>query len=780
MFQFNVLGGAALEGPDGPVSGRAAHKRRLALLAVLAVARGRPVSRERLLGLLWPDSPTQPARHLLSESLSVLRRELGEHAFVCRGDDLLLNGEVVACDLNAFEAAVDREDPAEVVALYVGPFMDGFYVSEAPDFERWVEGERDRVGRAYAKALEALAEERERSDDPPGAVEFWRRLALHDPYSSRVALRLVQALAAAGEREAALRHAAVHAAFVRMELGTEPAAELRELVARLRHVPPPTAREPAPPPAVAEPASNEATDSPQAANAPGETLPHLPEWGDSMEEGTATGAALVGSNPAVPMDTVRGGVERRTAALWFADIVDYSSLLARDPDGARRVLEVLQETARREVRRGDGHLVEFIGDGVLAEFSDVDSCARAAVRLVRAFERGTREVGAPATLRVGVHFGAVSVTDDGGVYGEAVSVATRLQARANPGQVIASGEVRDRVRTGVEFRFAGCGMVAVPGEPAPIPSYDLRLERLKKQATPGAPADKRMEGPRRGTRRTGRVVMGVGTAVALGIGVLVYMLATRSSVTADPRLDPNRIAVLYLAPNSSEPELRALARGLTDQLIHELSQVDALDVVPPSGVRPFRDRNVPLDSVALALRAGTLLEGSLARSGERLRLTLYLIDAFSGERLRSTVLHARVGDPFVLEEQLAREASRFLRWRLGRTLEVRTHSFGDTKRIGPAMAVAGRAGSRGGAGAARGTRLAEDRDGTACACVCRLAVDPGGVRRHALGRAGSAPGLGGRAARAALPGGREGEADAGGARARPPCAAAAAGQPAGA
>lgn len=675
MFQFNVLGGSALEGPDGPVSGRAAHKRRLALLAVLAVARGRTISRERLLGLLWPDSPTQPARHLLSESLSVLRRELGEDVFVCRGDDLVLNREVVACDLDAFEAAVDRGDLVEAVALYLGPFLDGFYVSEAPDFERWVEGERDRLGRAYAKALEALAEERERSEDLVAAADCWRRLAIHDPYSSRVALRLVQALAAAGEREAALRHAAVHAAFVREELGTEPAAELREFVGRLRHVPPPAARESAQPPAVGESPSNEAPDRPQPANASGETLPRSPEPEESMAGSTAGEAASAGRNPAVPVDTARGGAERRTAALWFADVVGYSSLIARDADGARRVLEVLQETARREVRRGDGHLVEFIGDGVLAEFSDVDSCARAAVRLVRAFERRTREVGAPATLRVGVHFGAVSVTDDGGVYGEAVSVATRLQARADPGQVIASGEVRARVRTGVEFRFAGCGMVAVPGESAPIPSYDLRLERSREPATLGARADKRVEGPRRRTQRTGWVFIGVGLAVVLGIGVLLY-LATRSSSTANPRLNPNRVAVLYLAPNSSEPELRALAKGLTDQLIHELSQVDALDVVPPSGVRPYRDHNVPLDSVALALRAGTLLEGSLARSGERLRLTLYLIDAASGERLRSTVLHAQVGDPFVLEEQLAREASRFLRWRLGRTLEVRTHSSG--------------------------------------------------------------------------------------------------------
>ncbi|MBV9110749.1 MAG: winged helix-turn-helix domain-containing protein, partial [Gemmatimonadetes bacterium] len=81
MFTLNLLGGAAFQGRNGPVTGKAAHTRRVALLAILAAARGRTVGRERLIGLLWPEHRAAAARHLLSESLYVLRKELGESAF---------------------------------------------------------------------------------------------------------------------------------------------------------------------------------------------------------------------------------------------------------------------------------------------------------------------------------------------------------------------------------------------------------------------------------------------------------------------------------------------------------------------------------------------------------------------------------------------------------------------------------------------------------------------------------------------------------------------------
>lgn len=232
-FELRAFGGAVLAGPDGPVQGRAAHRRRLALLAILAAASGRTLGRERILGYLWPDQPSDAGRHQLSEALYVLRKAVGEGAFVTAGDEVGINPAVIAADVARFREAVGAGRFGEAVELYRGPFLDGFYVADAPEFERWVEEERSALAEAFADAVQSLAERCEAGSDWRGAAGWWRRLAAHDPYSSRVALRLMSALAAADERAAALKHAAAHAAFLREELGVDPDAAVAELAERL-------------------------------------------------------------------------------------------------------------------------------------------------------------------------------------------------------------------------------------------------------------------------------------------------------------------------------------------------------------------------------------------------------------------------------------------------------------------------------------------------------------------------------------------------------------------
>lgn len=259
MFVLKVLGGAALLRGGVPVTGRAVHRRRLALLALLASARGRMVRRERLIGYLWPEHPGDSARHLLSESLYILRKAVGEDMFVSAGDEIALDPATVRSDLADFLSALEADDPEGAVAAYGGPFLDGFVVSDAPEFERWSEEERDRHARAFARALEQLAEGREAEGDYRGAAEWWKQLARHDPFSSRIALRTMQALEAGGERAAAIRHATAHAALMRAEMEAEPDAAVEEFALRLRE--PPRNPEPTPMPtfAAAPPAPAVAT-----------------------------------------------------------------------------------------------------------------------------------------------------------------------------------------------------------------------------------------------------------------------------------------------------------------------------------------------------------------------------------------------------------------------------------------------------------------------------------------------------------------------------------------
>ena len=235
IFHLRLFGTPSLERSDGvPVSGRATQRHRLALLALLAIAPGQRLSRDKLIALLWPESDQDRGRNLLSVATYVLRSALGEEAMVTLGDDLRLSTEIVRADVWEFELACERDDHARAVDIYGGALLDGFFLSEAPEFEQWIERERNRFGSLYGSALEALADRAEAEGQRDKAVEWWKARAAHDPYDSRVALRLAQALSASGNPAGALRHVSMHERLLQSELGVAPSAELAAFAERLR------------------------------------------------------------------------------------------------------------------------------------------------------------------------------------------------------------------------------------------------------------------------------------------------------------------------------------------------------------------------------------------------------------------------------------------------------------------------------------------------------------------------------------------------------------------
>ena len=256
MFSLKLLGGASIQTPSGPLTGRATQRRRIALLAMLAVARTRGVSRDKAVAYLWPEQDGEHGRPLLSDSIYRVNQALGGEAILSTSDDLRLSPELLPSDVAEFEDAIERGEWQRAAELYAGPFLDGFFVSDAEEFERWADTERARLGRAYARALEALGEDAERRKDVVEAVRWWRALAAHDPYSSRVAVRLMRALDQAGDRAAALQHARVHAMLLAEEFGTEPDAAVAELAASMRAQP--IATPPPAPPAPSGPLTDAA------------------------------------------------------------------------------------------------------------------------------------------------------------------------------------------------------------------------------------------------------------------------------------------------------------------------------------------------------------------------------------------------------------------------------------------------------------------------------------------------------------------------------------------
>ena len=207
MLRLKTFGGLSLERDDGALGAAAAQRRRLCILAVLATAGSRGLTRDKLLGLLWPEVDERRARSALSQALYALRRDTGEPELIVGYDRLTLNEHSLTSDAGEFESAIARGDLTQAASLYAGSFLDGVHIDDAPEFEQWLGVTRLRLGRAAERAIEQLAREAAEREDHAMAAEWWRRVTAIDPLKASAVLGLMESLVAAGDPAGALRQA---------------------------------------------------------------------------------------------------------------------------------------------------------------------------------------------------------------------------------------------------------------------------------------------------------------------------------------------------------------------------------------------------------------------------------------------------------------------------------------------------------------------------------------------------------------------------------------------
>ena len=382
MLRLRTLGALVLLDGERPVDGPMSQRRRLALLALLASA-DPGIGRDRLVGCLWPDQDEARARHTLSQWLHLLRRDLPEGALVGT-DELRLDAQVMPSDVATFRAALARGDAAAAVAAFAGAFVDGFTLPDAPGFDRWAEGERDRLRREWRDAARTLAGRHATAGDAAAAVELWRRLAADDPTDAPTALELMRALEGSGDRAGALAHARLHARLLADEFELAPDGAVEAYAAALRAAPP---RAAAPPPGVATtvaapaqatPAS--AIESPPPAELPAPVAPS----GVRRRAAWLVGVALTVCALAVWRYATIPGAQRATLL----------ALMTRDPrtlDPRRVVVAPLDDRTNDPVLGAFGEMAadwttqELMRD---AELDVVD--ARTAATTVRVVERFPR------------------------------------------------------------------------------------------------------------------------------------------------------------------------------------------------------------------------------------------------------------------------------------------------------------------------------------------------------------------------------------------------------
>lgn len=234
MLRLHTFGGVSLFRGDENLTGAVTQRRRLGILVLLATAGAAGLSRDKLLAFLWPEADAESARHVLNQLLYAQRRQVGDDALFQGRKTLRLNPAVISSDVDQFEHALGAHDLDAAAALYRGPFLDGFFLKDAPEFERWADQQRSRLARRAVDALTTLARQSVDRGDHRGAAEWWRRAVEVDPFDSPTTLGLVLCLAAGGDRAGALVAARRHEERLQQDLGVAPDATFSEAVARLR------------------------------------------------------------------------------------------------------------------------------------------------------------------------------------------------------------------------------------------------------------------------------------------------------------------------------------------------------------------------------------------------------------------------------------------------------------------------------------------------------------------------------------------------------------------
>jgi adenylate cyclase len=373
-------------------------------------------------------------------------------------------------------------------------------------------------------------------------------------------------------------------------------------------------------------------------------------------------------------------MDRRLAAILAMDMVSYSRLMEADEEGIlARQRAHLKELINPAIEKHRGRVVKTTGDGLLAEFpSAVDAmiCAAEIQRGMPAREADIEE-DRKIVFRIGINVGDV-VFEEGDIYGDGVNVAARIEPLSDPGGICVSEAVFHAVKNKAQLGFEDVGLQDLKNISEPVRVFRVLLDpasvgkltkgRLKKHVP-------FWRQPAYVAAAAVIVVLGGGLAIRDAVLVLPGEGGARAGAGAlgssagGP--DPSTIAVLYLEDQTAGSELGYVADGLTEALINELSAVPSLEVISQNGSLQYKDSDLPRDSIARALGAGTVVTGSVDEVGDRLRVNVALTDGVSGAEFRRGSFQQPRDSLLELESDLAVEVSQFLREWIGPEVELR-------------------------------------------------------------------------------------------------------------
>jgi adenylate cyclase len=349
-------------------------------------------------------------------------------------------------------------------------------------------------------------------------------------------------------------------------------------------------------------------------------------------------------------------MERRLAAILAADVVGYSRLIREDETSTLAALKAhREELIDPKITQYHGRIVKLMGDGLLAEFPSAVEAVQCAVEIQHTMAERNADVPEERriTYRVGINIGDIVVEDDD-IFGDGVNIAARLEGLAAPGGICISRPVHTQVADKLELQFEDMGEQQVKNIAKPVVVYRVALDA--EAAALVTPVVQKIARPK---HQRWLVAAAAATVLVLAVvGALWWQLwapdVEPASVErmAFPLPDEPSIAVLPFDNLSGDSEQEPLSDGITEDIITELSRFRELFVIARHSTQTYKGKPVKVQEVAEDLGVRYVLEGSVRKTGDKVRINAQLIDATSGRHLWAERYDRALSDIFAIQDEI--------------------------------------------------------------------------------------------------------------------------------
>ena len=357
--------------------------------------------------------------------------------------------------------------------------------------------------------------------------------------------------------------------------------------------------------------------------------------------------------------------KRKLAAIMFTDIVGYTAMMAKDERKALRILKKNRDFHKPLIERFNGEYLKEMGDGTLCCFYSALEAVNCAMEIQRSL-RDDPELN----LRIGIHVGDI-VFAEGDIFGDGVNVASRIELIAEPGSICISERVYDDIRNKPDIEVVFLGEKIFKNLDHPIKVYSLTGEELKKKKKPEVIPSREVVSPQPTKKRfQSFVIPGILLFAAILI-VAGYFFFSRTLQPEKPEAEKisearlkNSIAVLPFRNMSADPEQEYFCEGMSEEIINALTHIEDLRVVARTSAFVFKEKREDIREIGRKLNVETLLEGSVRKADNMLRITAQLINVADGYHLWSERYDREMEDVFAIQDDISQAIVNALRIKL--------------------------------------------------------------------------------------------------------------------